>query len=138
MGFNAPYAASKHAIEAVGDALRVELHSSGVQVGLIEPGSIATPIWDKSRGEADRHEDPARAAGSSTGTCRRRWTRFSPTPAAAGIAPDVVAEAIEKSLTASRMPSRTLVGRDARAMLDRQAAAARSRLRPHRARRIGI
>ena len=47
--FTAPYAASKHAIEAFGDALRVELHSSGVQVALVEPGSVATPIWDKSR-----------------------------------------------------------------------------------------
>ena len=41
MAFTAPYAASKHAIEAFGDALRVELRTSGVQVALIEPGSVA-------------------------------------------------------------------------------------------------
>jgi hypothetical protein len=34
-----------------------------------------------------------------------------------GISPDAVAEAIEKALTASRMPSRVLVGRDAKLML---------------------
>ena len=63
MAFTAPYAASKHAIEAFGDALRVELRSSGVQVALVEPGSVATPIWDKGRAEAERVGDPARAPG---------------------------------------------------------------------------
>src|SRR6202161_2198114 len=53
MASTAPYAASKHAIEAIGDALRVELRTSHVQVALIEPGSVATPIWDKSRELAD-------------------------------------------------------------------------------------
>jgi NAD(P)-dependent dehydrogenase (short-subunit alcohol dehydrogenase family) len=54
MAFTAPYAASKHAIEALGDALRVELRSSGVKVALVEPGSVATPIWEKGRAEAER------------------------------------------------------------------------------------
>src|SRR6476469_4524103 len=54
MAFTAPYAASKHAIEAIGDALRVELRTSGVQVALVEPGSVATPIWDKARAEGEQ------------------------------------------------------------------------------------
>ena len=54
MAFTAPYAASKHAIEAIGDALRVELRSSNVQVALVEMASVATPIWDKGQAEADR------------------------------------------------------------------------------------
>lgn len=41
------YAASKHAVEAVSDALRREQMPFGVKVSLIEPGPIATPIWDK-------------------------------------------------------------------------------------------
>src|SRR6202030_422454 len=64
MAFTAPYAASKHAIEAFGDALRVELHSSGVQVALVEPGSVATPIWDKSRAEAERVSIPEELQGA--------------------------------------------------------------------------
>ncbi|NIG88151.1 SDR family oxidoreductase [Serratia symbiotica] len=36
------YAASKFALEAWSDALRMELHSSGIQVSLIEPGPIST------------------------------------------------------------------------------------------------
>ena len=57
-GLHRPYAASKHAIEAIGDALRVELRSSNVQVALVEPGSVATPIWDKGRAEAERMSIP--------------------------------------------------------------------------------
>jgi NAD(P)-dependent dehydrogenase (short-subunit alcohol dehydrogenase family) len=39
------YAASKYALEAASDALRRELLAAGVEVVLIEPGSIQTPIW---------------------------------------------------------------------------------------------
>ena len=116
MGFNGPYAASKHAIEAVGDALRVELHNSGIQVALIEPGSVATPIWDKSRGDGRAADDPARAP---TAVRRRRGEagQGARGDGRRGIPPEAVAETIEKALTAPRMPSRVLVGRDAKMML---------------------
>jgi NAD(P)-dependent dehydrogenase (short-subunit alcohol dehydrogenase family) len=116
MGFNGPYAASKHAIEAVGDALRVELHNSGVQVGLIEPGSIATPIWDKSRGAADGLTIPPELH-EHYGKVPAALDKVLADTARRGISPDVVAATIEKSLTAQRMPARSLVGRDAKAML---------------------
>ena len=41
------YAASKHAVEALGDALRQELARQGVSVSIIEPGFVDTPILDK-------------------------------------------------------------------------------------------
>ena len=43
------YAASKHAVEAFSDTLRVELGIYGIEVVAIEPGPIRTPIWDKAR-----------------------------------------------------------------------------------------
>lgn len=46
--FMGAYAASKHALEALSDSLRRELMIYGVDVIVIEPGSIDTPIWDKS------------------------------------------------------------------------------------------
>ncbi len=46
--FMASYAASKHALEALSDALRRELLIYGVDVVVIEPGSVKTPIWDKA------------------------------------------------------------------------------------------
>jgi NAD(P)-dependent dehydrogenase (short-subunit alcohol dehydrogenase family) len=47
--FVAPYSASKFALRAVTDALRVELSPFGLSVSLIEPGSVKTPIWQKGR-----------------------------------------------------------------------------------------
>ena len=42
------YAASKHALEALSDSLRRELLIYGVDVIVIQPGNIDTPIWDKA------------------------------------------------------------------------------------------
>ncbi len=44
-----PYNASKFSVEVINDALRMELLDTGIKFILIEPGSIRTPIWDKSQ-----------------------------------------------------------------------------------------
>jgi NAD(P)-dependent dehydrogenase (short-subunit alcohol dehydrogenase family) len=49
MPFIAPYSASKFALRALADALRLELEPDGIAVSLIEPGSVKTPIWRKGR-----------------------------------------------------------------------------------------
>ena len=51
--YMAPYAASKHALEAVNNAMRLELRAWGIRVSVIEPGATTTPIWDKSLAAAD-------------------------------------------------------------------------------------
>jgi NAD(P)-dependent dehydrogenase (short-subunit alcohol dehydrogenase family) len=51
--FLGPYSASKFAIHAWSDALRLELAPHGVRVVLIEPGAIATPMWEKGLASAD-------------------------------------------------------------------------------------
>ena len=116
MAFTAPYAASKHAIEAFGDALRVELRSSGVQVALVEPGSVATPIWDKSRAEAERVVIPPELQGVY-GAIPAAMDKVLEDTARRGIPPEQVAATIERALTAQRMRARYVVGRDAKAML---------------------
>ena len=42
------YSASKFAVEAISDALRIELAPFGVRVVLVEPGVIDTPLYDKA------------------------------------------------------------------------------------------
>ena len=55
--FIGPYAASKYALEALSDSLRRELYMYDIQVVIIEPGSISTPIWQKAK-EADSYSGP--------------------------------------------------------------------------------
>ncbi len=116
MPFTGPYGASKHAVEAFADALRVELVSSHVQVALIEPGSVATPIWDKGQAQADELTLPAelqevygRSIPALEKALRDTGRR--------GVPAEKVAEVIEGALGARRMRARYLIGIDARAML---------------------
>ena len=44
-----PYAATKHAVEAISDAMRRELMRYGIDVIIIEPGPIQTEIWNKNK-----------------------------------------------------------------------------------------
>ena len=48
-----PYSASKFALEAISDSLRRELRHLGVDVVVIEPGGVKTPIWDKGTAAAE-------------------------------------------------------------------------------------
>lgn len=51
--FLGPYAASKHALEALSDALRLELRRWGISVSLVEPGTVKTPLWQRSMTRAE-------------------------------------------------------------------------------------
>jgi NAD(P)-dependent dehydrogenase (short-subunit alcohol dehydrogenase family) len=57
--FLGAYAGSKHAVEGLSDSLRRELAIYGIDVIVIEPGAVITPIWDKaeSEGFADKYKD---------------------------------------------------------------------------------
>ena len=128
--FLGPYAASKHALEAFADSLRVELRPFGVAVAIVEPGSIATPIWRKG---ADRAQElsadfePERAALYAHAVARFREVALS---RGLGVDPDVVAKAVEHALTSSRPKARYLVGRDAhiRAWIERLPTRLRDRV----------
>jgi NAD(P)-dependent dehydrogenase (short-subunit alcohol dehydrogenase family) len=45
---SSPYSASKHAIEGLSESLRRELMLFGIDVVIVAPGAVKTPIWDKS------------------------------------------------------------------------------------------
>src|SRR4051794_31268793 len=50
--FTSPYAGSKAALWAMGEALRFELRPWGIHVATVEPGAIATEIWGKGKSQA--------------------------------------------------------------------------------------
>jgi NADP-dependent 3-hydroxy acid dehydrogenase YdfG len=55
------YSCTKHAVTAMGEAARQELHGSGVRVTLIEPGMVDTPFFDNRPTDALAADDVARA-----------------------------------------------------------------------------
>jgi NAD(P)-dependent dehydrogenase (short-subunit alcohol dehydrogenase family) len=110
-----PYSASKYALEALTDALRMELQPWGIQVSIIEPGAIATPIWEKSAKEAEGLEASAsEEAKILYGEAVVRVRDAVAEAAKRAIAPDTVVRAVHHALTASRPHTRYLVGSDAK------------------------
>jgi NAD(P)-dependent dehydrogenase (short-subunit alcohol dehydrogenase family) len=112
-----PYNASKFALEGVSDSLRRELRPQGVDVILIEPGGVKTPIWDKGERLADEMladgmpAEAERLYGRTIEALRAQTARIAQET---GIEPREVAEVIGTALTASRPRARYLVGRDAK------------------------
>ena len=104
--FAGAYCASKFALEAVTDALRMELKAWGIEVVLIEPGSVATPIWTKGAGKIVSDE-----AIAMYGAGLQAMRQAVEATASQGIAPEVVARVIHHALTARRPKTRYLVGR---------------------------
>ena len=112
------YGASKHALEALTDALRMELRPWGIHVAIVEPSSIATPIWRKGADVGDERlaAFPERARelyGDQIEGLRRAADRQSRRAAD----PEIVAKAVEHALTADRPRTRYLVGPQARAQV---------------------
>ncbi len=110
-----PYSASKHALVAVAAALRTELRPWGIQVSLLEPGAVATPIWDKG-GEMVRALQSALPERAHQ-LYGRALARMGPVVAAqekAAVPARRVADAVQHALTAPRPRTRYLVGREAR------------------------
>jgi NAD(P)-dependent dehydrogenase (short-subunit alcohol dehydrogenase family) len=112
--FGGPYHAAKFGLEAVADSLRQELRPWGIEVAVIEPGSIDTPIWE--RAVSTYEEMAARAPVQQEELYGERLARLQEgarRTAARGIAPEKVARAIERALTARRPRTRSRVGLDA-------------------------
>jgi NAD(P)-dependent dehydrogenase (short-subunit alcohol dehydrogenase family) len=113
--FLGAYAASKHALEAVTDALRVELRPFGIEVTIVQPGSIATPIWRKGAETFQRLA--VDLPPEATVLYGERMGAFRAAAAAAGKRGEpaaTVAAVIHRALTDEHPRTRYLVGRDAR------------------------
>lgn len=109
------YTASKFAIEAMSDSLRMEMKPHGVQVTLVEPGAIRTAIWGKGLGQfADVERDMTPEQRRRHATLLRGLIVASARMEQMATPAERVAEVIYGALTARRAPARRLVGLDAR------------------------
>jgi NAD(P)-dependent dehydrogenase (short-subunit alcohol dehydrogenase family) len=111
------YAMSKFGLEAFSDSLRRELRHQGVDVIVIEPGGVKTPIWKKGSALADEltkgmTPEGERLYGRMIEAVRRETAKIEQVR---GLPPREVAEVIGTALTASRPRARYVVGRDAKA-----------------------
>jgi len=109
------YAASKFALEALSDALRVELKPFNIAVVLIEPGNVATPIWKKSIADNDAVMAQADAAVKNLyAHLIEALNKIAQKPG--GIEPEQVANIVAHALVVKRPRSCYLVGKGIRRM----------------------
>jgi NAD(P)-dependent dehydrogenase (short-subunit alcohol dehydrogenase family) len=111
-----PYAASKFALEAISDSLRRELRHLGVDVVVVEPGGVKTPIWKKATAVAEdtlarMPAENERLYGNLIRAVRQQTVRIA---TETGIDPAEVARVIGRALTTAKPRTRYLVGRDAK------------------------
>ncbi|HWI65355.1 MAG TPA: SDR family NAD(P)-dependent oxidoreductase [Symbiobacteriaceae bacterium] len=110
--FVGPYSASKFALEALTETLRMELQPWGIGVSVVGPGEVATPIWQKSVRAADERFDRMPSAaremyGPTFEAVRRQALKVQ------GSKPEAVLAAVQHALTAPRPKARYRVGADA-------------------------
>ncbi|MGZ3788502.1 MAG: SDR family oxidoreductase [Bacteriovorax sp.] len=92
--FLGAYSASKHAVEGLSESLRRELLRYGIEVVIIAPGYVNTPIWTKLKNENDVQFNDDKSLLKFKNKIIQEGSK--------GIAPEKVAEVILQSLMASR------------------------------------
>jgi NAD(P)-dependent dehydrogenase (short-subunit alcohol dehydrogenase family) len=106
-----PYAASKFALEAMADALRMELSGFGIRVSVVQPGNVRTPIWQKGRDAKDdligRMPEEAATHYAAAVDALVRVTEHEERT---GIEPAVVADAVLRAITEPQPKARYPVG----------------------------
>lgn len=92
----AAYSASKHAIEGLSESLRREMMLFGIDVIIVAPGAVKTPIWSKAE-EVDISAYKNSPFFPALGRIRQFMLRLGET----GLPPEKIAEAIAGALTSA-------------------------------------
>ncbi len=95
--FLGAYAASKHGLEGLSHSLRRELMLYGIDVILVNPGSVATPIWDKAEDGGE-----SRYADTEYAPLVRRFLTAALKSGRAGLPPEAVGDVVWTGLSATR------------------------------------
>jgi NAD(P)-dependent dehydrogenase (short-subunit alcohol dehydrogenase family) len=111
--FLGPYASSKCALESISDAFRRELAPWGIEVCLMQPGAVITPLWDKSIEDGDAWFDALpkavrRLYAQGYGAMRQLFKDKS----GKGITAEKLAERVLHALTAKSPRTHYPMGRD--------------------------
>ncbi|MCB9597401.1 MAG: SDR family NAD(P)-dependent oxidoreductase [Sandaracinaceae bacterium] len=115
------YAGAKHALEAMNDALRLEVEPFGVQVLLLEPGAVDTGFNDVAFRPLD-----ALADDPDWGSAIRRMHAFESSYRRTAARPEALAEVLERLCLGDRPPARVTSPRMARLQLDAMRVAPRA------------
>lgn len=102
--FMAPYCTTKFGLEGLSESLRRELLPFGVDVVVVAPGAVATPIWDK----ADQI-DASRYANTPYAPALEKLRQFMLAVGKSGLPPEAIGDAIATALTAPRPKVRYVV-----------------------------
>ena len=111
------YHATKHAVEAISDALRFEVKEFGVDVVVIEPGLITTEFGETASSSIDAVEDHGPYAKFNADVAKVTAEAYTGPMARFGAGPEAVAGKIAKALTARRPATRYKVTPSARVMM---------------------
>jgi NAD(P)-dependent dehydrogenase (short-subunit alcohol dehydrogenase family) len=111
------YHATKHAVEALSDALRFEVRGFGVDVAVIEPGLIITQFGETAAGSLADVEEHGPYAEFNLDVAKLTANAYSGPMARLGAGPDAVAKKISKALSANRPNTRYRVTPSAKLML---------------------
>jgi NAD(P)-dependent dehydrogenase (short-subunit alcohol dehydrogenase family) len=103
------YAASKHAVEGLTDALRLEVKPFGIRVILIEPGSINTGFEDVAMDTLKKSNDPDEYQDLLEGFSRLIRRGFASAPG-----PEAVVKEVNKALSSNHPKARYAAGRDSK------------------------
>jgi len=112
------YHATKHAVEAMSDALRFEVRGFGVDVIVVEPGPIKTAFMDTAIAAVPNALGPASPYTSFNAALKAKIREAYEGPMGAfAVGPEAVAKAIERAISASRPKTRYIVTAAAHMMM---------------------
>ena len=97
----AAYSASKHAIEGLSESLRREMMLFGIDVVIVAPGAVKTPIWSKAE-----EVDMSRYSNSAYLPALERVRKFTQHLSEIGLPPEKIAEAVAEALTSASPKTR--------------------------------
>jgi short-subunit dehydrogenase len=102
--FLGPYSASKFGLEGMSESLRRELIPFGIDVIVVAPGAVATPIWDRADAV-----DVTQFANTPYVPALEKMKAFMISNGKKGLSPEKLGEAVKTALAVSKPKTRYTV-----------------------------